>query len=105
MTLTDLQKLPVLQTKAIAEAAGDPDTLRYILKCLNEFYGGNYGTVPQEDTEANNSDLEAGDGHILARYKKAGALAEDIYINAEIYAGEPDNIDANNIMIMYCSEY
>ena len=105
MTLNDLKALQVFQTRTISETAKDPDTLAYILRCLNEFYTGNYGEVPPEDTEANNNDLENGDGHILARYKAAGKLAEDIYINAEIYADEPDNLDANNIMIMYCSEY
>ena len=105
MKLADLKKLKVFQTRTIAEAAKDPDTLRYILKCLNDFYAGNYGEIPPEDTEANNNDLEAGEGHILARYKATEHLTEDIYINAEIYAEAPDDIDSNNIMIMYCGEY
>lgn len=105
MTLEDIKTLPVFQTRTIAEAAKDPDTLQYILKCLYDFYAGNYGEIPAEDVEANNNDLKDGEGHILARYKKAGKLDGDIYINAEIYAAEPDNLDGNNVMIMYCNEY
>lgn len=105
MTLNDIKGLPLFQTAAIAEAAKDPETQKYIVTCLQRLFSGDYGDIPTEDTEANNNDLDAGNGRILARYKAAEKLAGDIYIIAAFYAGEPDNLDANNIMILYCDEY
>lgn len=104
MTLTDLQKIPVYQTRTIAEACKDsPATHNYIVDCLHRFFTGDYGEVPQEDTDANNADLLDGEGHVLARYKARHKLEGDIYIEAHFSESMP-GIDANNTMVMYCGE-
>ena len=104
MTLANIQQQPLLQTRTIAEAYKDsPETHAYIMQCLTRFFSWDYGEVGQEDTAYNNADLEAGEGHILARYKASGNLAEDIYIEAHFSESIP-GIDANNTMIMYCYE-
>lgn len=105
MKLEDLQALPLFQTSSIAAAAEDPETLEYIMECLGRFYSGDFGEVPADDTAANLADLEAGGGHVLARYNAAGELTDDIYINAVIDDTAPDVVDVNNIMVMYCNEY
>lgn len=104
MKLDDLRELPLLQTRSIANAyAGDPETFRYIAECLGRFYKGDYGEAPEEDTEANNLDLAGGEGHVLARYEGKYMLDSDIYIEAYFSDSTP-GIDANHVMIMYCSE-
>lgn len=109
MTLDDLKRIDVLQTRSIAEACnqereGGAETLAYIIKCLNRFYSGDYGEIDQEDTDANNSDLAEGYGHILARYKQAHNLAGDIYIETHIDKDHTGDIEYNNTMIMYPAE-
>lgn len=109
MTLADIRKIDLLQTRSIADACrqdkeGGAETLAYIIKCLNRFYTGDYGEVPPEDTEANNSDLAEGYGHILARYKQAHNLTGDIYIECHFDKDHAGNIDYNNTMIMYPDE-
>jgi hypothetical protein len=104
MTLKDIQKLPVHQTAAVGFAGEDPETHNYIVDCLLDLYGGNYGSVPADDTAANNADLLAGEGHILARYPMKHKLTNDIYINAVFSATMP-GLDSNNIMVMYVDEY
>lgn len=105
MTLDDVKRLDMLQTRSIAEATRDERTHAYIVKCLQRFFAGDYGTVPQEDTDANNAELAAGEGRIVARYRQAHELQEDIYIIA-VFSDEMQGvIDANHIMLMYCSEY
>lgn len=101
MTLDDIKKLPTLQTRTIAEAAADPETAFYIIGCLQRFYSGDYGEIPPEDTTANNEDLAAGEGHILARYKQAVKLESDIYIEAHFYEPKLSDIEYSQIMIMY----
>ena len=104
MTLDDLRQLPLLQTSSIAASWKDsPETLAYLSDCVNRFYRGDYGEVPQEDVDANNSDLRAGEGHILARYKEKYNLEGDIYIEAYISESMP-GIDCNHTMVMYCIE-
>ena len=101
MTFEDLKKIPTLQTRSIAEAAKDPETALYIIECLNKFWAGNYGLICAEDTAANNADLEAGEGHILAKYPQKGKLTSDFYIEAHFYAPMLNDIDYTNTMIMY----
>ena len=104
MTLCELRRLPLLQTRSIAASwEGSPETFKYISECLNRFYNGDYGEVPQEDTDANNMDLLSGEGHILARYEAKYNLDGDIYIEAYISESMP-GIDANHTMVMYCNE-
>lgn len=103
MTLEDIKKQDLLQTRSIAEACKDPKTHNYIVDCLGRFFRGDYGEICQEDTELNNEDLGGGEGHILARYKAAFSLESDIYIEAHFSQSMP-GIDANHTMIMYCME-
>lgn len=104
MTLEDIKKQDLLQTRSIAEACKEsPETHAYIVECLNRFFNGDYGEIDEEDTAYNNQDLEEGEGHILARYKARHALESDIYIEAHFSKSIP-GIDANNTMIMYCNE-
>ena len=104
MTLEDIKKQDLLQTRSIAEACKDsPETLGYIVECMGRFFSGDYGEICQEDTDYNNADLREGEGHILARYKAAFALDSDICIEAHFSQSIP-GIDANNTMIIYCNE-
>lgn len=106
MTLDDLKKIKVFQTRTIAEACKrDIQTLAYVSDCLNRFYKGDYGEICAEDTEANNTELDEGFGHVLARYKARHALESDIYIETHFSADmDISELDYNNTMIMYCNE-
>ena len=104
MTLKDIQGLPVLQTAAVDLAGKDPETHNYIVDCLLDLYGGNYGITPAEDTEQNNKELAAGEGRIVAHYSQRYQLANDIFIIA-VFSKEMPGIDSNNIMVMYVDEY
>jgi len=106
MTLDDIKGLAAVQTRAIA-AACEKDkgqTHDYIVDCLLRLYSGDYGAIPQEDTDANNRELADGCGRIVARYKKAEQLEEDIYIIAE-FDDSTDDINSNYLTVLYCSEY
>lgn len=106
MKLEQIRQREVYQTRGIAADIKDnPAAYRYVLQCLQRLYSGDYGTIPAEDTDANNSELAAGEGRIVARYKAAEGLQEDIYIIAAFSESMADSIDANNTMIMYVSEY
>ena len=106
MTLEQIRQRKVYQTRGIAEALKDkPAAYRYVLQCLQRLYSGDYGAIPAEDTDANNSELAAGEGRIVARYKAAEGLQEDIYIIAAFSESMADSLDANNTMIMFVSEY
>lgn len=104
MVIEDLRQIPLLITRHVAAAAEDPETKKYIFSCLDRFYTGDYGEICEDDTAANNADLAAGDGHILARYKGAGALEGDIYIESHFYYKKLDDIDYTNTVIMYPQE-
>lgn len=106
MKLEQIRQREVYQTRGIAADIKDnPAAYRYVLQCLQRLYSGDYGTIPAEDTDANNSELAAGEGRIVARYKAAEGLQEDIYIIAAFSESMADSLDANNTMIMYVSEY
>lgn len=106
MKLEQIRQREVYQTRGIAADIKDnPAAYRYVLQCLQRLYSGDYGTIPADDTDANNSELAAGEGRIVARYKAAEGLQEDIYIIAAFSESMADSIDANNTMIMYVSEY
>lgn len=104
MTLDDIKKLELLQTRSIATDTKDQQTHAYIVNCLQALYKGDYGAIPPEDTEANNAELATGVGRIVARYKANYSLKDDIYIIA-CFSQEIQSIDANHIMIMYVTEY
>lgn len=103
MTLKDIEKIPLYQTRTIAQATEDKATALYIGDCLRRYYSGDYGEIPQEDTAANNAELAAGDGHILARYNAAHQLQHDIYIESH-FSNTIDGINDNNTLIMYVWE-
>ena len=105
MTLEDIKALPVFQTESIGEAAKDTETHGYILKCLSRLYAGDYGNIAPDVTAANNEELLAGAGKLLTRYGKSEKLTGDIYIIAAFDNKDPENVDANNIMIMYREDY
>lgn len=105
MNLEDLKQIPLLQTATIAHVIEqDPEALQYIISCVNRFYAGDYGTMCEEDTEANNADLRAGYGHILARYEQKHSLTDDIYIEAHFDKDNLNDIDYTNVLIMYPDE-
>ena len=103
MTRLELQKIPMYQTAAIAQAAQD-GAGPYLIKCLLRCYAGDYGIMPEEDAAANNEELEAGEGHILARYEPGQGLDSDIYIDIHFSAANPEP-DFNYGKIMYCNEW
>lgn len=105
MKPADLRKNATVQTRAVAEASADPKTADYLRDCLLLMFSGMYGEIPEGDAAANNEELAAGEGRILARYRKQGKLKEDIYIIAYFSASNPGDIDYNNTTILYCSEY
>ena len=88
MTLDQLRKNVLVQSRSIAAAGQDPETLAYIINCVNRFYS-----------------IAAGEGRALARYPARGELTGDIYINAYFSEDNPENADLNNTMILYCDEY
>lgn len=104
MTRIELQKIPMFQTATIAQAVQDDGAGPYIKQCLLKCYAGDYGKMPEEDTAANNEELEAGEGHILARYEPGQGLDSDIYIDIHFSAANPEP-DFNYGMIMYCNEW
>lgn len=73
----------------------NPGTLEAIKQAVEQFNNCNWGKVPEEDKEANNADLAANTGRILARYETPEG---DIYINAYPGTDEP-------AVIMFCYEY
>lgn len=104
MTRLQLQQIEMFQTATIAAAAADPETRNYIISCILKCYAGDYGIVPAEDAEANNSELEAGEGHILAHYPAAEELESDIYVDIHFSESNPGQ-DFNYGMVMYCNEW
>ena len=101
MTLKDIIKNPVYLVGPIQSAG--PVQREYIARCLDRFFAGDYGEIPPEDTAANNSDLEAGVGRIIAGYEPAEDMPEDFYIMAYFDQDQP-GIDSNYISIFYCSD-
>lgn len=106
MTLEQIRKSPTVATASIAAAMEHSDSIfSYISSCFQRFYSGDYGEMGAEDTNANNAELAAGEGRIVARYKAQQGLEEDIYIISVFSAENPGNKDYNNTCVMYCSEY
>lgn len=102
--MMNLRTIQTFQTRTVAGACQDPRTRLYITRCLSRFYRGDYGEIPQEDADLNNADLKAGEGHVLARYKASHNLDRDIYIESCFSQSNPDVLDCNYTMIMYCDE-
>ena len=104
MTFEDLKKIPLLQTRTIAEACKDPETYNYIIDCLNRYFKGDYGLIRSEDTQYNNDDLKSGYGHTLARYEGKYKLSGDIYIESHFDKDHLNDIEYTQTMIMYPNE-
>lgn len=102
MTLKDIMNNNIFLVGPIQNAG--PVQREYIARCLDRFFTGDYGEIPPEDTAANNSELEAGAGRIIARYKPAEGMAEDFYIMAYFDQDRPE-IDCNYTSVFYCSDY
>ena len=85
-------------------ASQDPETRQYIESCLNRFCAGDFGDVPQEEIDANTAALKRGEGSVLGRYKKSGALKNDIFIEAYFDEDYLDELDYTNITVMYITE-
>lgn len=104
MLIQEIRKNPVVATAAIAATMEGAPTRAYILRCLDLFFNGDYGETPPQDIEANNIELQAGAGRIVARYKAAEDLKKDIFIIAHFSDQEQGN-DYNYTTIMYTDEY
>lgn len=87
--------MEIVITAAVAEAMKDPATNNAILEALRLFSANEWGKVPAEDKEANNADLAAGTGRILARYETPKG---DIYIICYPGTDEPASV-------LFCREY
>lgn len=105
MKAADLANMEIAQTRAIAEATADPETLAYVQRCLSCCFAGNWGTMPAEDAESNDAELAAGEGRIIANYPQQGKLTGDIWIIAYFSEIHPGNTHYNNILILYPDEY
>lgn len=77
----------------------------YIIECLVRFYGHDYGEIPPEDVEANEAELKTGEGRIVARYKAANGLTEDIFIIAYFSDSHAGEVDYNYTTVLYVSDY
>ena len=106
MKPADLANIPtIVQTKAIAAATADPETMLYVQMCLSRCFAGDYGSICADDVESNNAELEAGEGRILAAYPQQYKLTDKIWIIAYFSESNPDSMDYNNITILYPDEY
>lgn len=76
-------------------AEQNQDTAAAINAAVERFFNRDWGNVPEQDKEANNADLAANAGRILARYETPDG---DIYINYYPGTLEP-------AVIMFCNEY
>ena len=73
----------------------DPATNSAVLDALRRFTSGEWGELPQEDKEANDRDLLAECGRVLARYPTPSGPIYIIY-----YPGSEEPAT-----ILYCAEY
>ena len=81
------------------DVAEDKETAQAVFEAVRRFNAGDWGKMPDEDKEANNNDLRAREGHVLARYETPNG---DIYINLT-FAADPGEEDT--ALVMYCGEY
>lgn len=106
MTLNDLMnRNPLYITAGAKTAAEDAAAMNYFFQCVGRFYSGDYGAIPPEDIAANNAELAAGEGRILARYEAGPGLKEGIFIIAYFSDKHPESNDFNYTTICYISDY
>ena len=95
-------KVNYMLSGSIRHEIENPEALEYIENGISKFNNLDYGKVPQEDAEANNADLRAWDGRLLARYD--GPRGTDLY-----FIGYPRQEDKKenwiDVFIMYVSDY
>ena len=80
----------VVTTRTVAAAMErDPAMRETVFKSLDRFFAGDWGEVPDEDKAANNRDVQAQEGRVLARY---GTPSGDIYIICYPGTDEPATV-------------
>lgn len=85
---------PYITRKLNNDIADNEDMAKAVYKAIEKFNSGDWGTVPEEDKSANDSDLQSGSGRVLARYETPNG---DIYINLTVSTKEA--------VLMYVEEY
>lgn len=81
------------------DVAESPEMVLAVRAAVERFNNGDWGDMCQDDIEANNEDLDARIGRVLARYPTPNG---DIYINLNF---DDPSIESDAALIMYCSEY
>lgn len=89
-------KQEIRLTATVMDMANDgAEGERAVFEAIRRFNRCDWGNVPQCDKEANDADLKAGSGRILARYESPQG---DIYIISYPGTDEPPTI-------LFCREY
>lgn len=83
----------------------DESAHAYILECISRFYAHDYGTIPPEDVQANEDELQQRAGRIMGKYDAAHGLKEPIFIIAYFSEDHPGEVDFNYTTICYTSDY
>lgn len=105
MTLEDLKQNPITAAAALAATMQHNEKVfNYVMLCFNRLFSGDYGTMPQEDIDANNAELAAGAGRIVARYAALPEMEDDIYIISVFNKNYPGD-NNNNTCALYCMDY
>ena len=88
-----------VMTRGIDYAMKDnPKMQDACFNAIGRFTRGDWGELGQDDKDANDSDLQARDGHVLGKYHTP---AGDIYINLEFH----DELPQDYACLMFCNEY
>lgn len=95
---------PISTTRGVYEAMKAPTARNYVQDCIEQFFAGNYGTMPPPDVEANRRTMAGPEGRIIGRYSAKGILEDDLYIIA-YFSLLHDEQDYNYTTVMYCNEY
>ena len=89
-------KQEILFTPAVMDMANDEgEGEKAVYTAIRRFARHDWGKIPQCDKEANDSDLKAGSGRILARYDSPRG---DIYIISYPGTDQPPTV-------LFCREY
>lgn len=103
--LYSLKQLPITMHRALYSLIKDDvNTSQYVGKCVELFFAGEWG-VDDEDIKANWREIKEGTGRVVARYKKAEKLEDDIYIIASFDRDNLEDSNASYVSIIYCSDY
>lgn len=107
MKLETLSENKIILSGFLASQGGDWDLMEDITMCLNRFFAGDFGEIPEKDAQANRDNLENEAGRIIGRYNPGGdmeALLKPIYIMAYFSETEPGE-DYNYTSVLYVSDY